>query len=92
MTSSAESVTTRFGVLPPAARGVLERWAAGALALDWAILELEKLAPLKDVVGVLAVREIADCFGVAWGLVGGDPVMIRRARRPSRDSSATLSR
>ena len=92
MTSSAENVATRFGVFPEAARGVLERWATGALPLDWTILELEKLAPLKDVVGVLAVREIADSFGVAWALPGGEPVMIRRARRTARDSAAELSR
>ncbi len=92
MTSSVKSVTTRFGDLPDSARGVLERWAAGALSLDWTILELEKLAPLKDVAGVLAVREIADSFGVEWSLPAGEPVMIRRARRPARDSSSSLSR
>ena len=92
MTSSAKSVSTRFGVLPDAARGVLERWAAGALSLDWTILELEKLAPLKDVAGVLAVREIADSFGVEWSPPGGEPVMIRRVRGPVRDSSSSLSR
>jgi hypothetical protein len=92
MTSSAKSVSTRFGVLPVSARGVLERWAAGTLSVDWTILELEKLAPLKDVVGVLAVREIADSFGVAWELPGGAPVMIRRARRCARESSSSLSR
>ena len=43
MTSSAKSVSTRFGVLPVSARGVLERWAAGTLSVDWTILELEKL-------------------------------------------------
>ena len=93
MTSSAKSVTTRFGVLPCAARVVLERWAAGALSLDWTIFELEKLAPLKDVASVLAVREISESFGVQWRLPVGNPVLIRRARRTAaHDASSSLSR
>ena len=93
MTSSAKSVTTRFGELPESARGVLERWASGALSLDWTIFELEKLAPLKDVASVLAVREISESFGVQWRLPVGDPVLIRRARRTAtREASSSLSR
>ena len=92
MTSSGKSVTTRFGQLPESARGVLERWASGALSLDWTIFELEKLAPLRDVVGVLAVREIAESFGVEWRLAVGEAVLIRRSRRATRDLSSSLSR
>ncbi len=92
MTSSGKSVITRFGELPETARGVLERWASGALSLDWTIFELEKLAPLKDVMSVLAVREIAESFGVEWRLAVSEPVLIRRSRRASRDLSSSPSR